>query len=128
MKTRNIFIGIAAVAAIIILIIIWPWEDKYDLGRLENTQHDPSLTYCSYTIDQVDCENPFYSVGDTVCIECCVTRTPKPWPKRVGTNNNCPRQIVFTSADGTCEYGATRINQACSTCASAKGYYRCPNP
>jgi len=103
---------------------------RYDLGQLEIDSVQSGNSYCEYTITKSNCEHnsPYYSKGDKICIDCCTSRQD-PWPQTVGTNNNCPKEIVFISADGTCEYEATRVGQSCGVCnKNKKGVYKCPNP
>jgi len=118
-----------AIAIGLFLVFNSPFDEEYDLGRLKTATAPYAATYCQYTITDFECEldHSFFNIGDTTCIECCTSRTP-PWPPRVSVNNNCPKKIKFTSADGTCVYYGTRINQTCSSCPKAKGVYQCPNP
>lgn len=102
---------------------------RKSLGKLTVSTANATLSYCLYSIKGNN--NPdasFYRNGDTVCIECCTARTPKPWPDQVQQNNPCPGKIKFLSSDGTVEYEADALGSPaiCSTCPSAQGYYACP--
>ncbi len=103
---------------------------RTDLGQLKMANYNAAGTYCIYTISkQVSSDDNFfaYNVGDTICIECCTTRNPDPWPAANANNNPCPANIKFKTSDGKAVYEAGAINPAiCSTCPGSQGYYACP--
>ena len=114
-----------------ILLLLLVSCSRTNIGQLTSANANANMSYCIYTISkQVSSEDNvyFFNVGDTVCIECCTSRNPKPWPAKIGANNPCPSKVRFTSSDGQAVYDADATsNRICSNCTSAKGFYACPN-
>ncbi|RLD24145.1 MAG: hypothetical protein DRI70_08550 [Bacteroidetes bacterium] len=133
MKTKPlVFFAIIVLIAVVAYTLLAKGISREDVGQLTVSAHASGNTYCTYVIKAARPEpgvDAFYSVDDIVCLECCDT-DDNTWPPKIQNNQLCYTYITFTSGDGHVVYDADikdRTNRVCTTCASARGYYACPD-
>lgn len=136
MKRRGFVFVVVALILVGLFFIIWPWEDIEDLGELNPVappRQGESKVFCKYKITRVSCESPQYTVGQTICIECCKDENDaeKKWPKshEQSSTDVCPRFIQFDITEtNPCTIRAERITELCETCTAqeAVAFFPCP--